>query len=48
MKLAPCTGFEPARRFRPTVFKTAPSPFGYTALIGSDTQNRTADFRMKT
>ena len=33
--LAPCTGFEPAKTFVPTVFKTAPSPPGHTAYIWS-------------
>ena len=29
--MAPCTGFEPASPFGPTIFKTAPSPPGHTA-----------------
>ena len=31
--MAPCIGFEPTSPFRPTVFKTAPSPPGHTALM---------------
>lgn len=33
--LAPYTGFEPASPCGPTVFKTAPSPPGHTACMGS-------------
>ena len=31
--LAPCTGFEPASRFRPNAFKTPSSPPGHTAYV---------------
>lgn len=34
-------GFEPASRFRPTVFKTASSPSGHTAYFGASHGTRT-------